>query len=125
MNELHFAFKVRQHLNRSLHELSPGVTARLKQARNAALGRQKRHQPVFVLAGHAGIFSAANERIGWRHFAIAALLFFMTLTYTQWSAHNHVAEITAIDSAMLSDDIPLEILVDKGFDVWLEQSSAD
>ena len=37
MNELHFAYKLRQHLNRSLHELPSGTTDRLAAARQRAL----------------------------------------------------------------------------------------
>ena len=54
MNELHFAYKLRQHLNRSLHELPSGTTDRLAAARQRALSHQKQavSQPVLATAGN-------------------------------------------------------------------------
>jgi len=55
MNELHFAYKVRQLLNRGLHELRPETTARLAAARQSALACQRQAANHSLLAA-AGSF---------------------------------------------------------------------
>jgi hypothetical protein len=54
MNEMHFVFKVRQYLNRELHELPPSTHSRLQAARERALARQKvaAHQSILATAGN-------------------------------------------------------------------------
>jgi RNA polymerase sigma-70 factor (ECF subfamily) len=53
MNELHFAYKLRQHLNRGLHELPSETVGRLEAARQRALAQQKVAMHQSVLAGAA------------------------------------------------------------------------
>ena len=42
MNEQHFGFKVRQHLNLGLHEVKPETRTRLAEAREKAIKKWRR-----------------------------------------------------------------------------------
>jgi hypothetical protein len=121
MNERHFACKLRQHLNRGLHDLSPGALDRLGAARQAALARQKgladrpaaggRHIP----PGFKGL------RFGQ---ALAAIVFLLgALGSAQWIADQRVEELGNLDSAILSDELPIGAFTDKGFVAWLDHES--
>lgn len=125
MNELHVAYRIKQHLNRGLQDIEPSIGDRLRKAREAALGKQKvaEHAPVFVGAG--AFVQHHIEGMRPRHLIVAALLFLATVAYTQWHAARHVAELEAVDSALLADDMPIEAFVDRGFEEWLKSSSED
>lgn len=124
MNELHFAFRVRQHLNRGLQDIDDDRLARLKAARERALAAQKQPagNPALATAGH--FFRFHLDGIGVRH-AVAALLLVLALAfYAHWQADQLVAELSDVDSALLSDDVPIEALLDKDFNTWLKNSRA-
>jgi hypothetical protein len=61
MNELHFAYKVRQHLNRVCATLPVETIGRLEMIRQRALAQQKVSVHQSVLAG-AGSFVHASPR---------------------------------------------------------------
>ena len=42
--------------------------------------------------------------------------------YVHWQGDKLIAELSDIDSALLSDDVPMEALVDKDFNEWLKNS---
>jgi hypothetical protein len=124
MNELHFAHRVRQHLNLGLHDL-PGTTIdRLDAARQLALAHQKvaLHQSVLAAAG--SFVYRHVEHLHLRQVFAALLLATGVACYTYWHADQSIAELGAIDSALLADDLPIGALTDKGFDAWLKSSSA-
>ncbi|SBT05494.1 conserved hypothetical protein [Candidatus Accumulibacter aalborgensis] len=125
MNELHFAYKLRQYLNRGLLELPPTTVDRLAGARERALARQKvaEHQTVLATAG-----SFVQHHIdSWhlRQVLLALAVVFGVATYTYWSADQNVAEMEAIDSALLADDLPIAAYTDRGFAAWLKSSASE
>jgi hypothetical protein len=124
MNELHFAHKIRQHLNRSLHELPTATVDRLEAARRHALAHQKiaAHQSVLASAGSFIQHGMENLRI--KQLVMALGLIAVIASFTAWQADQQVAEIEAIDSALLADDLPIGALTDKGFDAWLKSTSS-
>lgn len=96
-----------------------------------ALNRQKQpeHQMLAELAGHpAGSPSRGGKQevsaIGRSLLAILALLFGMWLAF-HWHSERYVAEIEAIDSALLTDDLPPEVLLDRDFLEWLKDNSSE
>ena len=123
MNERHFAHKVRQHLNRGLYELPPGTEERLAAARQMALAHQKQAVAQSVLTTdnflhfHIDIPPHYKQVI-----AVLALAAFGMLA-TVWLADRRVDEMSAIDSALLTDDLPVKAFTDKGFNAWLKQAS--
>jgi hypothetical protein len=125
MNEEHFAYKVRQHLNRGLHELSPETLERLAAVRQEALACQKQpaSQSVLATAGSFVQYHYDNLRIKQILTALALLLCVIFSTY--WMAERDVDELGAIDSALLADDLPIGAFTDKGFDAWLKRGSLE
>jgi hypothetical protein len=124
MNELHFIHKVRQHLNRGLHDLSPATLSRLDAARQRALAHQKvaAHQSVLATAG--SFIHHQFDNLQMKQVLLAVLLLVSVASYTAWNADQQISEIEAIDSALLADDLPIGALTDKGFDTWLKSYSS-
>ena len=125
MNEQHFAYKVRQHLNRGVHDLRPETLDRLAAARALALNHQKQPAKSPVLAAVGGIFSfdAVVPRLTQILAGLALLLCAAYSTY--WVADQHVKELGDIDSAILADELPIGAFTDKGFAAWLDPASQD
>lgn len=125
MNELHFGYKVRQHLNKGLHDLPPATLSRLDAARQKALAHQKIvvHQSVLAMAGSFVHHQFDNLRL--KQVLMAVALLIGVASYTVWNADQQITELEAIDSALLADDLPIGALTDKGFDAWLKSSSAE
>jgi hypothetical protein len=124
MNEEHFGYRIRQHLNRGLHELSPETTARLAAAREGALGHQRRvvRQSVLVSVG-----SFAQYHFDSLHLkqVLAALALLAGVVFSAfWIADQRVSELGVLDSALLADELPISAFTDKGFDAWLKRDSS-
>lgn len=124
MNEFHFGYKVRQHLNRGLHDLPPATLDRLAAARERALAHQK-------VAVHQSLLSAAGsfiqhqfDNVHLKQVLAALVILLGVASYTFWHADQQITELEAIDSALLADDLPIGALTDKGFDAWLKNTSS-
>lgn len=124
MNEAHIAYQIRQHLNRGLHHLDQSTLDRLAAARANALAHQKvaRHESVLVGIGHHfDFFNTNRPRRLLATFAILAGLLFAAY----WNAEQHIADLEEVDSELLSDDLPINAYLDKGFDTWLKHGAND
>jgi hypothetical protein len=124
MNEQHFGYRIRQHLNRGLHELSPETTARLAAARESALSHQRQavRQSVLVSVG-----SFAQDHFDTLHLkqVLAALALIAGIVFSAfWIADQRVSELGVLDSALLADELPISAFTDKGFDAWLKRDSS-
>lgn len=124
MNELHFAYKLRQYLNRGLHDLQPTTLDRLASARRQALARQQVVVHRSALATAGDFVQHQIESLHLRRVLLALLLALGVATYTYWSADESIAEIEAIDSALLADDLPIAAYTDRGFAAWLKSSAS-
>lgn len=124
MNELHFGYKVRQHLNRGLHDLPPTIADRLDAARQRALAHQKIAVHQSVLAAAGSFVQHQFDNLHLKQVLIALAVVIGVASYTAWNADQQITELEAIDSALLADDLPIGALTDKGFDAWLKSSSA-
>lgn len=131
MTEERFAYRIRQGLNQSLGDISPSALRRLEAARHLAVDRQKQtvQQPVLAGAG-AGHSSTVFGGSFFHHdrsrqiLAVFALITGMALAL-YWQSHQYISDLEEIDSAVLSDTIPPEAFLDKGFAAWLSDSSED
>lgn len=123
MNELHFAYRVRQNLNKGLHELSPSTTDRLHAARERALANQRvaARQSLLASVGHSVQFHLESVRP--RQLMLALALFASAIAYTCWDADQQISALGEIDSALLADELPINAFTDKGFHAWLRSSS--
>lgn len=126
MKEERYAQRIRQALNHGLKDIPPAASRRLEAARHLALSKQK--LPVAQLA-----LSTGSRQIGsnWQDvpyarqiLAIVALLLGMWISF-YWHSVQYVSEIEAVDSALLSDDLPPEAFLDEDFFSWLTDDSSD
>src|SRR5436853_7874458 len=125
MNEPQFANKVRQLLNQGLR-VESGIAARLKAAREQALARQRR-EPVRGLAwadnvaGGFGGWGGLSMRVV---LPLAMLLAALGGVYT-WQQNQRLAEVEEIDAQLLTDDLPIDAYLDRGFQNYLKKTSAE
>jgi uncharacterized protein DUF3619 len=125
MNEHQFGKKVRQLLNGG--SLGAQVERRLQAARELALSRQRPERaPAFAWADNVlGRFGG-----GWTTLTLYAVLCLAVLAggaagiYT-WQQNQRIAELEEIDSQLLTDDLPIDAYLDRGFPNWLKKRSAE
>lgn len=127
MKEERYAQRIRQALNHGLKDIPPAASRRLEAARHLALSKQK--LPVAQLAlstgnRHAGNNSWQDVPYARQILAIVALLLGMWISF-YWHSVQYVSEIEAVDSALLSDDLPPEAFLDEDFFSWLTDDSSD
>jgi hypothetical protein len=126
MNEHQFGNKVRQVLNRGLQGVDTTTAQRLKAARELALSRQ-RPEPVVALAWADNVLGRFG---GWSGLALyivvplAVLLIGATGIYN-WQQTQRTAELVEIDSQLLTDDLPIDAYLDRGFQNWLKKRSTE
>lgn len=125
MNELQFWGKVRQLLNEGM-ALDSATLERLRQGRELAL----RHQ---LLARPAGGFAWANSVVGqfggFGGFSLRlvlpmAVLVVGLVSIASWQQSQNIAEVEEIDAQLLTDDLPVDAYLDKGFDTWLKKRAS-
>lgn len=123
MNHPHIARVVRQYLNQSARAVPPATADRLARARRTALERQKRPAHAAILAGLGASFEfdGFTRRLA----AAAAILILSAVSFSYWHGQQHIAALEEVDSAILTDELPLGALVDKGFDSWLQNSAGE
>ena len=115
--------QLRQLLNQGI-TVAPRVADRLEQAREQALARQ-RPEPVLVLAWADHVIGD----VGWGGLALRVLLPLAMLVasgaaiYT-WQQNQRAAELEEIDSQLLTDDLPIDAYLDRGFEAWLKKVSS-
>ena len=126
MNEQQFGKKVRQVLNRGLLGVDEKVQSRLRAARELALSRQRPETaPAFAWADNV-----LGRLGGWSGLAryvivpVAVLAVAATGIYN-WQQNQRIAELEEIDSQLLTDDLPIDAYLDRGFQNWLKKRSAD
>ncbi|MBP9713654.1 MAG: DUF3619 family protein [Sterolibacterium sp.] len=120
-DEQQFAHKVRHHLDLSTGNVDALTLNKLMMARQAALAQHK----LAPIAGLrlAGVGNILNETLMPRArtlFALLALAVGVTGSYF-WSHFQQAEENEEIDSALLSDDLPINAYLDHGFHEWLAQ----
>lgn len=125
MNEMQFGNRVRQVLNQGL-KVDAGVAQRLKAAREAALARQ-RPEPAPALAWAGGVLGRFD---GWGDLALyvvlpLALLLIGVSGGYYWQQSQRIAAIEEIDAQLLTDDLPIDAYLDRGFQNWLKKRAAE
>jgi hypothetical protein len=126
MNELRFGNRIRQALNKRATELEPVTLERLRVAREQALAVQKAEQPERRLA----LAGATRGGGGWGGFSLrwllpAAVLVAGLAAIYSWQQTFRVAEVEEVDTRLLTDDLPIDAYLDKGFQAWLKKRAAE
>ena len=119
-------------LDQSTGVLPSRITARLAQMREQALAHQKQWQSALQLAGqgtHRAIGSLFGDSFGsatdWRRWAASLGVLVVTAAFMFWQAQNQVEQLASEDSALLSEVLPPNALLDKGFQSWVSSSTPD
>jgi transposase len=134
MNEQLIASKIRQTLDQSVESLPYRITQRLENARERALARavqtQRATSPTLSGVGGAAAFGARGWFAGggrWGRLALAALppLMIAACLYgvSVWNDATNAEEIAALDAEVLTDEVPIATLSDRGFGVYLHNTS--
>ena len=122
MNERKFGHQIKQRLDQTL-DLEPATLNRLKVAREQALARQRKTEPVLVLAWADAIAGRLSGNPAAASIAVAGAALILALVGIQyWQQTPTVEEIEEIDAALLTSDLPINAYLDKSFDTWLKRS---
>ncbi|MDH5534182.1 MAG: DUF3619 family protein [Betaproteobacteria bacterium] len=119
--------KIAGHLEAGLARMDQGTRERLLVARKLALSRY-RDEPA-----PAGAWAWAGRtvaRFGGHHphalrYALGAVALITALIgVTYWQSNSGPANgVADIDARILTDELPINAYLDKGFDSWLKRSS--
>jgi hypothetical protein len=133
MNEIKFTNKIRLALNEGARlsgDRGARIAERLRLARERALERRRiEAAPSLAWArgsaagmigglGGAGGFSL---RLALASLTLAAGLFGIYLGQQD----QRDADVEALDAALLTDDLPIDAYLDRGFEAWLKKTSAN
>ncbi|WP_374400555.1 DUF3619 family protein [Niveibacterium sp.] len=106
-------------LDRSLGGLDPQIQTRLQLARRAALEHQRAHSSGLSLAGVGRTLTdlwSTHSRLAM--VTLTAILMLVAADTLRDSVMS--SELEEVDSALLSDDLPIDAYLDHGFDRWLK-----
>ena len=132
MNEHQFANKIRQALNEGARlEGQPGarIAERLRAARERALERRRvpaggAREPVLAgsynVMGRFGGFGGFSFRL---LLPVAMLVAGLVAIYS-WQQEQRAADVEEIDAQLLTDDLPIDAYLDRGFETWLKKVSS-
>ena len=124
MNEQLFASKICQVLDRATH-VDPLIAERLRAARERAL-EARRLERAPALAWADNVLGSFGGQSGlWLRLVLPALLVVLSVAgiYT-WQQNQRLAEIEEIDAELLTDDLPIDAYLDRGFEAWLKKRAA-
>ena len=122
-DDVEFAYKVRQILNHGTDTLDVKVAERLHLARTTAIQSRGSIQ----LLRFAGVANIAGEYLsGYLRVLLTLIALSVGVIGTYyWNSFEQASEFEEIDSALLADELPPAIYLDRGFHAWLEHNSQD
>jgi hypothetical protein len=122
--EHQFGNKVRHILNGG--SLGAQVERRLQAARELALSRQRAERaPAFAWADNVlGRFGGWTTGVLYAALSLALVAGGAAGIYS-WQQTQRIAELEEIDSQLLTDDLPIDAYLDRGFQTWLKKRSAE
>ena len=121
MSEHDLASRIVQRLERGLDEIDPRTLAQLRSARSSAVERIQT-EPTSLLAW-AGTASPVSLL---RHLSPRYLLPIVGMVLTvsamvYWQQQQRIEDPVEIDAKLLASDLPIDALLDKGLDTWLQR----
>ena len=131
MNEQRIAQEIRLSLDEAAARLPYRVSHRLELARQAALARQRTTEvqlvtaPVGILAGAGAPVEAPEHNVWWRLGVTLVPVLVVAvglMVISVWNDTETADEIAEIDTAVLTDEVPLSAYTDRGFGVFLKNS---
>jgi len=124
--EHELAKKLVQHLDYGVDRLEPRVRERLLTARKAALSSYRAQpEPVLGLAwaGQAAARIMEPNFYDARNLIAITALVLALVGVAWWQGNAPVNDIADIDTSLLTDELPVNAYLDKGFDSWLKRSA--
>jgi ABC-type tungstate transport system substrate-binding protein len=73
----------------------------------------------------AQVFGCTRLQAFWRVVLPLATLLLALATVQYWQQDRRIAEIEEIDAQLLTDDLPIDAYLDRGFQNWLKKRSAE
>src|SRR5436190_20400190 len=131
MNELKFANKIRQALNegsRLQGERGARIVERLRAARERAVERRRiAHEPAWARGTHGGALGGfgGTGDFSLRLALAAALLVAGLVAIYSGQLDQRAAEVEELDALLLTDDLPIDAYLDRGFETWLKKVSSN
>ena len=125
-NEIEFAYQVRQALNNSAQHLTLRQQQRLVQARHIALSRQRQafFSPLVATTAGAHTSTPQNTTGLWVTVITSLLVLAAGILTLQTLEKNHrLDELADIDTAVLTDELPVSAYLDRGFKVFAQSES--
>jgi len=124
MNEHQFANKIRQALNQGAR-LDAGTAERLRAARERALAaRRQEREPALAWAGGMLARLGGIGGVSLRVLLPVLLVALGVAAIYSWQQNQRLAEVEEIDAQLLTDDLPIDAYLDRGFEAWLKKRSA-
>lgn len=120
--------KIARLLDSGTETLAPAARKRLTEGRQTALAHYGHApEPAWGSArigriGHMAV-RLGGYRIEARHLMAIGALIAALIGIVYWQALTPVNEIAEIDLGLLTDDLPINAYLDRGFDSWLKRSS--
>jgi hypothetical protein len=129
MNEIKFSNQIRQALNEGAR-VDARIAERLRAARERALAaRRPERAPALAWAQRAagGMVGGFGGLGGFslRVLLPTALLVVGLVSIYSWQQEQRAADVEELDAQLLTDDLPIDAYLDRGFEAWLKKVSAD
>lgn len=124
-DEIETAQKIVRALDQSTRNIGGDTLARLTDSRKQALSVY-REAPAWKLAWAGQAASRMSDRPmhGIRYLLPIAVLVIGLSGIAYWHAGNgQNNELADLDARLLTDDLPIDAYLDKGFDSWLKRQS--
>ena len=118
------AGRIARQLDFGVEQLAAPTCARLAAARKAALAKYREQpEPVFGWAWAMNAIShkGGQRTHGARYLAVAGALVLALIGVVYWQTMTS-NDFSDIDVNLLTDDLPINAYLDKGFDSWLKRA---
>ncbi|HEX5394608.1 MAG TPA: DUF3619 family protein [Rhodocyclaceae bacterium] len=123
LQEQQLAALVRRTLDASCRDIPSDIAVRLSQGVDEALQHQKVVTRRLSLAGFGGFSTSDLLRPARIAVSVLAMLAGMMGSY-YWNSYQNAEDNIEVDSALLSDELPMDAYTDQGFRTWLEHSAS-
>ena len=119
------AQKIVRVLDRSTREMDNSTAVRLTAARKQALAQfHEMPESQLTWAGQLALRFTSGSATGLRYALPLAILILGLIGIVYWQSGNgRPQELADIDARLLTDDLPIDAYLDKGFDSWLKRQS--
>jgi hypothetical protein len=119
---------LRPHLDATLESIKPGIAYRLAEARRSAVAKLET-QAANSSSAQGGTMTLAggsqSRLTDWR-FWVTGLLVSSALAlygYSAWFDYANTRDQAEVDLMLLGDDVPVDALLDKGFNHFLREDN--